>query len=263
MRNETKMLSDITPVILTYNEAPNLERTLSCLAWANRVVIVDSGSSDATEEIAKGFPNVSWYERSFDTQAGQWHFAIWDTAIDTSWVLRLDADYQVPKALVEELSQLAPGDEVAGYRVTFSYAIYGKKLRASLYPPNTVVFRPDRASVKDSGHTERWKIDGGVEDLKARIIHDDRKPLKHWLASQSRYMSLEMNHLMAREGSELRMSDHLRRVPLVMPLLSFLYCLMGKGLILDGRAGLHYATQRLVSEAILSLMILDRSCRKE
>jgi len=262
-RDEIRMLSDITPVILTFNEAPNLERNLSCLEWAERVVIVDSGSTDNTREIASRFPNVSWFERPFDTRAGQWQFAISETAITTPWILRLDADYVVPKALVQELSLLDPEDAVAGYRVGFDFAIHGRKLRASLYPPNTVIFRPERVAVRDSGHTERWQVDGEIEDVKNRIIHDDRKPLGQWLASQSRYMALEMTHLEALTSAELRMPDRLRRVPLAMPFLSFLYCLIAKGLIFDGRAGLHYAVQRLLSETMLSLMILDRRCRKE
>jgi glycosyltransferase involved in cell wall biosynthesis len=257
------MLSAITPVILTFNEAPNLERTLSYLEWAERVVIVDSRSTDDTREIADRFPNVSWFERPFDTQAGQWEFAISETGIETPWVLRMDADYIVPKVLIQELSLLDPDAAVAGYRIGFDYAIHGRKLRASLYPPNTVIFRPERVAVRNSGHTERWQINGKVLDLKNRIIHDDRKPLDHWLASQSRYMALELKHLEALNSTELRMPERLRRMPLAMPFLSFVYCLIGKGLILDGLAGLHYAVQRLLSETILSLMILDRHCRKE
>jgi glycosyltransferase involved in cell wall biosynthesis len=257
------MLSHITPVILTFNEAPNLARTLACLEWAERVVIVDSGSTDETREIARRCAKVSWFERRFDTQADQWRYAIAETAVDTPWVLRLDADYLVPEALVGELSRLAPGDDVAAYRARFDYAICGRKLRASLYPPNTVLFRPDRVSVRNSGHTERWQVTGRVEDLSNRIVHDDRKPLSRWFASQARYMALETTHLEALARDELRPSDRLRRIPLVMPVLSFLYCLVGKGLVLDGRAGLHYATQRLVAEAMLSLMILDRRLRKE
>jgi hypothetical protein len=175
----------------------------------------------------------------------------------------MDADYIVPKVLIQELSLLDPDAAVAGYRIGFDYAIHGRKLRASLYPPNTVIFRPERVAVRNSGHTERWQINGKVLDLKNRIIHDDRKPLDHWLASQSRYMALELKHLEALNSTELRMPERLRRMPLAMPFLSFVYCLIGKGLILDGLAGLHYAVQRLLSETILSLMILDRHCRKE
>ena len=61
------MLDQITPIVLTYNEAPNIRRTLDSLRWAERVVVVDSGSKDGTEEIAKSFSNVVWYVRNFDS----------------------------------------------------------------------------------------------------------------------------------------------------------------------------------------------------
>lgn len=257
------MLSQITPVILTYNEAANLERSLSHLSWAQDIVIVDSGSTDETSAIARQISQVRWFERPFDTHASQWHYAIAETGIKTPWVLRLDADYIIPKALVDELSRLQPKGDVAAYRVGFDYAIHGRRLRASLYPPNTVLFQRGQVKVYDRGHTEAWEVLGKIGDLEHRIIHDDRKPIGHWLASQVRYMTLEMGRLKEINRRDLRMSDRLRQVPLIMPVIGFLYCLFGKGLILNGKAGLHYASQRLIAEAILSLMLLDESCRRK
>ena len=256
------MLADITPVILTLNEAANLERALERLSWAKDIVIVDSGSSDETPEIAKKYPQVRWFERKFDSHAGQWLYAISETNIGTEWILRLDADYIVSEALTAELSQLEPQADVAGYHIGFDYAIHGGKLRASLYPSNTILFRRERASVIDRAHTETWAIDGEIRNLKGKIIHDDRKKADRWLVSQVRYMILERDRLMEKDIADLRISDRLRKVPLLMPVFSFFYCLFYKGLILDGRYGLHYAVQRLVAESILSFMLLDESCRK-
>ena len=67
---------NITPVILTYNEEPNIGPTLASLEWASRVVVVDSGSTDRTAEIARSFPNAAWYVRSFDSHRAQWSYAI-------------------------------------------------------------------------------------------------------------------------------------------------------------------------------------------
>ncbi|MEM6573494.1 MAG: glycosyltransferase, partial [Pseudomonadota bacterium] len=46
-------LSDVTPLLLTFNEEANLDRTLGALAWASRIVLVDSGSTDGTLDIAQ------------------------------------------------------------------------------------------------------------------------------------------------------------------------------------------------------------------
>ena len=80
----------ITPVILTFNEEPNVDRVMRSLSWARDVVVVDSGSDDGTERIVRQFPNVRWFVRPFDTHAAQWGFAIRQTGVATPYVLALE-----------------------------------------------------------------------------------------------------------------------------------------------------------------------------
>ena len=61
--------------------------------------------------------------------------------------------------------------------------------------------------------------------------------------------------------AEPDLRDRLRLIPPLMPIVIFLYCLFGKGLIFDGRAGLFYALQRSIAEAVLSLLVLEKSLR--
>ena len=254
------MLSEITPVILTFNESANIGRTLSRLIWATDIVIVDSGSTDETISIAKKFPQVRVFHRVFDTHGRQWTYATQETGINTKWILRLDADYEVTEALKVELSSLDADAPVNGYRIAFDYAIFGHSLVSSLYPPNTILLRKGRFSIEDRGHTEAWRVHGRVKDLNARIIHDDRKWTEHWLNSQGRYMRLELARL-RRESSGLR--AWLRFRPPLMPMVTFFYSLFGKGLILSGRPGIFYALQRLIAEATLSLMMLEERFREK
>ena len=83
------MIDDITPVPLTFNEAANIGRSLSCLAWAKDIVIVDSGSTDATISIAARFPPVRLFQRAFDTHGNQWRYAAQETGISTNWIFNL------------------------------------------------------------------------------------------------------------------------------------------------------------------------------
>jgi glycosyltransferase involved in cell wall biosynthesis len=249
------MLEDVTPVLITLNEEPNIARTLSCLAWASDIVIVDSGSNDRTKEIACEFPNVRFFERSFDTLANQWRYATEQTGIETRWLLRLDADYQVTEQLVREISLLDPDASVDAYCVKFGYAVYGQRLNSSLYPPKPVLLRPRRFTLVDRGHTEVWLVEGTLRMLKSKIIHDDRKPLHSWVMSQFRYMERE---LYSYDCGQHSMVTWLRHHPPWMPILTFFYCLFVKGLILNGRAGIFYSLQRTVAEGILSLMILEK-----
>jgi hypothetical protein len=249
------MLEHITPVLLTFNEAANIGRTLSALGWARDIVVVDSGSTDGTLAILGAHPQVRVFHRAFDSHANQWRFATAETAIATSWIFRLDADYHVTPALRAELTKLDPDAPVAAYRIAFDYAVFGRTLRTSLYPPNTILLRQGRFSVNDRGHTEVWTIDGPVRPLSQRVVHDDRKPAAQWLHSQVHYMERELST--PRRG----LADWLRRHPPLMPLATLFYCLFVKRLFLDGRAGLFYTMQRVVAETMLSFMVIDKKLR--
>ena len=179
------MLDHITPVLLTHNEEQNIGRTLSLLKWAKDVVVVDSGSTDGTLTILAAFPNVRVFKRRFDTHAKQWRYAVEETQIATEWILRLDADYQVSDALVSELAQLDPNAPVNAYRIEFDYAIFSRKIPASLYPANTILLRNGKFSVWDRGHTEAWDVKGPIATLSGRVTHDDWKPTAQWLSRPS------------------------------------------------------------------------------
>ena len=252
------MLADITPVILTYNEAANIGRSLERLTWAKEVVIVDSASTDDTLVIAGRFPNVRTVQRPFDTHAQQWRFAVEETGIVSDWILRLDADYMVEPALRDELASLSPAAATAAYEIAFTYCIDGRPLRGSLYPALPVLFRRGKAGFVQDGHTEKLRIDGAVVRLSNRLLHDDRKSLERWLQSQSRYQAQEADKLLSRSWSELSWPDRLRRTRFLGPLAVAVHCLFVKGLIFDGSAGLLYTAQRVTADLILSMHLLRR-----
>src|SRR5689334_19302133 len=108
------MIEQITPLIITYNEAANIARTLDRLAWARRIVIIDSGSTDETLEIAASHPQAEVIRRPFDDFASQCNFGIGQ--VTTAWVLSLDADYELSESLVNELHRLRPEVATSGYR---------------------------------------------------------------------------------------------------------------------------------------------------
>lgn len=256
------MIERITPLVLTYNEAPNIGRTLKRLRWAGEVVIVDSFSEDETLEVVSGFPNVRVFQRRFDSHEKQWNFGLQETGITSEWVLALDADYILTPELLDELKRLNPDKDVAGFSANFVYCVNGHPLRGSAYPPVTVLYRLAKAHYRQDGHTQRVVVDGKVEPLRAPILHDDRKPLAHWLQSQARYMRIEARKLAESDSASLSLSDYVRKMRLVAPFLMLFYCLVAKRAILDGKAGLFYAFQRTVAEMILSLYLVEHDLRR-
>ncbi len=250
------MLSAITPVVLTLNEEANIGRTLARLSWAKDIVVVDSGSTDQTTAIVRQFPQARLFERRFDSHAAQWNFAIHETTIATEWALAMDADYVLPDDFIRELSALQPGSGVAGFSSRFVYCVEGKPIRGGVYPPVTVLFRHNLAEYVQDGHTQRVKVAGGIENLKASILHDDRKPIPQWLSAQWRYAVLECTKLRSTPFATLRLADQVRRLIIVAPVLMFLYCLFVRRSIFDGAPGLFYSLQRAAAEAILSMVLL-------
>jgi glycosyltransferase involved in cell wall biosynthesis len=249
-------LDDITPVILTRDEEPNLERTLAQLAWASDVVLVDSFSTDATVAIAKRFPNVRVFQRTIDTLAGQSNYGLQQAR--TPWALLLDADYFVPPAFVDELRSLDPQPGVRAYHAAFRYAVDGKPLRASLYPARVVLLHREHATVWQDGHAHRVSADGDTGMLNAKIIHDDRKSFARFLERQKRYMREEADKLRHADPRALSLAGRVRKLIVVAPFAVVFHTLFVKGLIFDGLPGLRYTWERFVAELILSRELLRR-----
>jgi glycosyltransferase involved in cell wall biosynthesis len=253
------MLDEITPLIITHDEAANITRTLDKLVWAHRIIVIDSGSTDDTVRIARSYPQVEVIPHPFTDFASQCNFGL--TRVTSRWVLSLDADYELGDDLVGELQALAPPPHVAGYRARFVFRIFGRPLRGALYPPRTVLYRREGARYRNEGHGHRIVVDGTVLDLCGAIHHDDRKPLARWFASQQRYARIEAEHLLAL-GECARGADRLRLIGWPAPIGVLFYTLLVKGCLLDGWAGWYYVLQRVVAEALIALEIADRRLRR-
>lgn len=249
----------ITPMVITYNEAPNIARCLNRLRWASRILIVDSGSQDDTLSIVRSYPQVDVVQRPFDDFASQCNFGL--THIATPWVLSLDADYELTPELELELQHLTE-DRFTAYEASFTYCIYGRPLRATLYPPRRVLYRREMAHYRNEGHGHRVDIAGLVGRLDGRIRHDDRKPLPRWFNSQQRYAAREADYLMSSDRAELRRTDRIRLLAWPAPVVVFLYTLVWRGCILDGWPGWFYTLQRTLAEIMIALEIIDRRLQK-
>jgi glycosyltransferase involved in cell wall biosynthesis len=258
------MLNQITPLILTYDELPNIERTLAKLAWAKRIVVVDSGSTDGTLDVLHRDRRVAVLVHEFVDFAGQCNTGL--AHIASPWVLSLDADYELSDELLGELRTLVPDEATAGYQAEFVYRIHGRPLRGTLYPPRTILYRRDRGHYRQEGHAHRVRVDGDVLPLRGVIYHDDRKPLSRWLAAQQRYAVDEADYLLngaGRAGRALAGADRIRLMGWPAPIAVLLYVLFVKRCVLDGWPGWYYALQRLFAETLLALEIIDRRWRHD
>jgi glycosyltransferase involved in cell wall biosynthesis len=223
-------------------------------------VVIDSGSTDETIDILRTYSQVEIFYHAFVDFASQCNFGI--SQVLTSWVLSLDADYELSDELVTELKALSPDESTAGYRAKFIYRIYGRPLRGTLYPARTVLYRKANAAYRNEGHGHRVAISGDILSLKSLIYHDDRKSLAHWFKSQQRYAREEAEYLLGSRRSALSRIDRIRVAAWPAPLAVLVYTLFIKGCLLDGWPGWYYVLQRVLAETLICLEIVDRRLKR-
>ena len=253
---------DLAAVVLTKDEEANVGRCLEKLRWAPKVLVLDSGSKDGTERIAKSFPNVEWATRPFDSFAGQCNYAL--SRLKSEWVLSMDADYILSEEVIREISDLRPGPEVCSYTARFVYCIDGKPLRGTLYRRGgPVLYRREKCRYADFGHGHAAQVEGKTATLANIIYHDDRKSLERWTANQREYARREVDFLFGPEPKEgWSVADRLRRWGWLMPIVAPLFTLFVKGVVLDGKPGWEYGRQRYVAEKLIAEEIKRRALRE-
>jgi len=250
----------ITPLVITFDEEPNIERTLRALQWARRVVLVDSGSTDRTVEIVHGFPNALLLSNPFESFGAQWRFAIAHGEIGTDYVMPLDADMRPTSQLLDELeARFLPGNFDAAL-VPFEMHVLGRPLWGTLYPADHRVFRPSAVEIGDRGQHHEFRVRGTIYRCRNRIIHDDRKPLDRWAANQLAYSRAEAERLLSTRRLSLR--QRLRRSGF-MPPLAWIYAYLRAGGPFAGRAALRYAHERMVTEGLKAIRLLEIQTSKE
>ena len=236
--------------ILAKNEERNLARCLESLSRHGiPAIVLDSGSTDRTREIAESFPNVSVqafrYKNSFASRE-----EITTTRLPQNrYGLILDADMAITEALVPELARVAEVGraEVGIAPVTMFWL--GKPLRlGSLYPPKPILFRGGRSYFEPVGHAERLVPGLRTALFEAPILHDDRKGFGAFISSQIGYSRVFAARA---QGGELTWRDRIRLRSPAMALVAPLVSLLLRVGLFAGRVGFVYALDKLIAELIV------------
>lgn len=175
----------ITFCLITLNEETNLPRCLqSCRDLADELVVVDSGSSDATLKIAAEF-GARCVHQAWLGYVGQKNFAL--SLASHEWVFSLDADEELSPRLRDELLRLRaagdPGDAISGYSMPRCVLYEGRWIRHGDWYPDrlTRLFRRSRARFAGGKVHERLELSGKVQPLTGDIYHHSfRDRQDHW-----------------------------------------------------------------------------------
>jgi glycosyltransferase involved in cell wall biosynthesis len=268
----------ISVVVLTRDEEANIRRCLDSVAWADQVVVLDSGSSDATVAIARSF-GADVLTQSWLGYSAQRDYALRLAEIRHDWVYFVDADEWVSPPLASEIAMQLRSPSCAGFAHRLRLVFQGTWIRhCGWYSASLVVRLVDRRYTKFNGDVfgERACVDGPVHRLRNDIVDEDLKGLASWLHKHVRYARLEAE----RRGRPTPLAERMRRIrrrdstdtrPLVRtllkdvifpsvpgkPLALFMYMYLVRLGFLDGRAGLRFCFYHAWCEATVAALRAD------
>ena len=223
----------LSVVIITLNEEANLPRTLQSVAWADEIVIVDSGSTDRTREIAEAF-HARFYVEPWRGFAAQKNFALSKASCD--WVFSLDADEEVEPALADEIrATVAANPSTAGFFIPRKNFFLGRWIRhGGFYPdPKLRLFRRGSGQFEDRLVHEDVRLNGPTAKLKHHLLHHAYPTLDSYLDHMNRYSSLGAQMAVAKGPMRFSFVN-----VVIRPRLTFLYNYILRAGFLDGREGL-------------------------
>ena len=195
----------LTAVILTMNEELHLERAIGSLqSIAKQIVVIDSGSTDRTGEIARRM-GAEVLVHPFVTQAQQFNWALTQLPDDTEWVLRLDADEIVTPELTHAIRAQLPalGPEKVGVYLNRRICFLGRPIRhGGLFPVKVLrIFRYGQGRSEDRWMDEHIIVKGDTAHLPGEILDDNLNSLTWWIAKHNSYASREVVDILLRNES--------------------------------------------------------------
>jgi glycosyltransferase involved in cell wall biosynthesis len=222
----------LTVTVITFNEASNIAGALESVAWADELIVVDSGSTDDTVAIARRH-GARVENRAWTGYGAQKNHAAAGASHD--WILSLDADERVSPALASEIRALMErGPSAQGYRFPRVAHYLGRWIRSTDWYPDVNVRLYDRRAARwnDRKVHEGLDLEGRVERLEGELLHYPYRSISDHLVKMDRYTTLAAEQWAAegRRASALQ--------ALVHPRLAFFRNYVLKGGFRDGAAGL-------------------------
>ncbi|HYP16958.1 MAG TPA: glycosyltransferase family 2 protein, partial [Opitutus sp.] len=266
----------VSVLIPIRNEAANLPRCLESVAWAEQIVVVDSQSTDDSEQIARrhGAEVVQFHFNGIWPKKKNW--ALENIPFRHEWVLILDADEVMPPEAEAEIAEVVAtnGGGHAGFWINRRFMFMGRWLRHAYYPNwNLRLFRHQLGRYErlvqgatQSGDNEVHEhiiVNGSTARLRCEMDHYAFASIDVFMEKHNRYSNwearLEVEDGLERTRSAVPQSMHVRirrmlkravrRMP-CRPLLRFLYVYIFQAGFLDGREGYIFARLHAVYELL-------------
>jgi len=221
----------LSVVIITKNEAGHIGRCLESVAWADEIVVLDSGSEDDTVAICRQYTD-KVYQTDWPGFGLQKQRAV--DKVTGDWILSIDADEVVTAELRAEIETALQQNHYKGYEIPRLSSYCGRQIRHGGWWPDYVLrlFRRDCGRFTDSVVHESIIVQGQVGHLKSPLLHDAFINLDEVLHKVNSYSTL---------GAEMLYQRGVRSSlgkAILKGLWTFIRTYWIKAAILDGRQGL-------------------------
>jgi glycosyltransferase involved in cell wall biosynthesis len=254
----------ISVALITFNEEANLAHTLASVMplvcdGGSEIIVVDSGSTDRTVEIAKSFGAQVFIE-PWKGFAAQKNSAMEKGSGD--WVLQLDADEALEPELVQEIDNAtSAAGTISGFYIPRKNFFLGRWIKhGGFYPdPKLRLIRRGAGKFEEYGAHPTIRVKGPTGQLKHALIHNAYPTLRGYIDHMNSYSSSGAQIAVARGYRSFRLIDIVAR-----PKLTFIYNYFVRLGFLDGREGflLHAYHSVYVSWKYAKAWELDRSCKR-
>lgn len=273
-------MQELVVIILTLNEEPNLAAALASVGGRAPVLVLDSGSTDATAAIARE-AGAELHVRAFDDYSTQRNHSLDLVRERYRWALFLDADERMTPELWDELESVLPRDDIDGVYIGWVFEVLGHDLRHGSFgvASNLRLMKTAAARFGRATHERVDDREMRVMRLEHKIRHADAKPLAEWFRKHVKYAEWEARHyvegtdvqrglegfgLRTKAGRTVGVRWVYNKLPLfVRPFLHFGRSVVLLGAWRDGLPGLMYASmQSLWYPMMIDLFIVEERRRR-
>lgn len=256
---------DISVIILTYNEELHIERCIrNLLPIAQQIFVVDSISTDKTVQIAEAL-GAKVFQNPFVNQAVQFQWGLDNCPIQTSWVMRMDADEYLEQPLIDEIIQKFPAlpNDINGIFLKYKLHFLGRFIKhGDRYPLLLLrMWKTGQAHIENRWMDEYIVLDSGKTVIfDGNFVDDNLNTVEWFIAKHNRYASREMVEILNQKYQLFSRSESIRKtvnahakfkrfikeklynkLPLfIRPILYFCYRYFLRLGFLDGKEGFAY-----------------------
>lgn len=223
-------MPSLSVILITKNEAANIRACLKSVAFADEIIVVDSGSTDDTVSIARAM-GAKVFEQDWPGFGPQKNRALGYATCE--WVLSIDADERVTPELRAEIVAALDDPQAEGYSVPRLSSFCGRYIRHSGWQPDHVLrlFRRDRGRFTDDLVHERLLVDGRVLRMRHWLLHESFRDLEQVLAKMNHYSSASAE-MMRQKGRDASLTQ-----AVLHGLWAFIRAYFLRAGFLDGREG--------------------------